>query len=216
MVVETNGAPDARGRRARERRMRDARKKKTMFTPARSPSRRAASPAFDPSMRHRSSDRAIRPIASRPPPPLATPRAWMVARVDDHSRRRARETTRDDATNDATRDTKNTSRRSRRLARHRASRSSPFDPSIHPSARARAPSPAVVRPPARRLIFHAQTARHTRAGSRSTPTSGPAGHHPTYFDGVKCYLFRVDDTVSASTTTRLWTLYTMVDLVHDT
>ena len=72
------------------------------------------------------------------PPPLTTPRAWMVARVDDHSRRRARETTRDDATNDATRDTKNTSRRSRRLARHRASRSSPFDPSIHPSARARA------------------------------------------------------------------------------
>ena len=173
-MVETNGAPDARGRRARERRMRDARKKKTIFTPARSPSRRAASPAFGPSMRHRSSDRAIRPIASRPPPPLTTPRAWMVARVDDHSRRRARETTRDDATNDATRDTKNTSRRSRRLARHRASRSSPFDPSIHPSARARAL--AGGRPPARTTVDipRADCASHARGKSIDTHV-GPGG-----------------------------------------
>ena len=137
-------------------------------------------------------------------------RAWTIIRDDARARRRAttRRTTRR-AIPKIHRADRVVSRVIARRVRRRSTH-----PSIHP--RARAPSPAVVRPPARRLIFHAQTARHTRAGSRSTPTSGPAGHHPTYFDGVKCYLFRVDDTVSASTTTRLWTLYTMVDLVHDT
>ena len=65
---------------------------------------------------------------------------------------------------------------SRVIARRVRRRST--DPSIHPRAFAR-PRRRSSGPPARRLIFHVQTARHTRAGSRSTPTSGPAGHHPT-------------------------------------
>ena len=175
MVVETNGAPDARGRRARERRMRDARKKKTMFTPARSPSRRAASPAFDPSMRHRSSDRAIRPIASRPPPPLATPRAWMVARVDDHSRRRARD---DDARR---RDERRDARYQKYIAPIASSRASSrvafvaVRP-IHPSIRARARALAGGRPPARTTVDipRADCASHARGKSIDTHV-GPGG-----------------------------------------
>ncbi len=179
-MVETNGAPDARGRRARERRIRDARKKKLF--PRRRVRRRVAT-------RHRRSVRRCvtgRAIARFDRSRVVDlphsrrlgngrSRAWTIIRDDARAT-----TTRDDATRDATRDNKIKSHRSRRLARHRASRSSPFDRSIHPSARIRArPRRRSSGPPARRLIFHVQTARHTRAGSRSTPTSGPAGHHPT-------------------------------------
>lgn len=163
-MVETNGAPDARGRRARERRIRDARKKKLF--PRRRVRRRVAT-------RHRRSVRRCvtgRAIARFDRSRVVDlphsrrlgngrSRAWTIIRDDARAT-----TTRDDATRDATRDNKIKSHRSRRLARHRASRSSPFDRSIHPSARIRArPRRRSSGPPARRLIFHVQTARHTRA-----------------------------------------------------
>ena len=216
MARDEWGARRAGKTRARETNTRRA-EEKTISTPARSPPRRDASPAFGPSMRHRSSDRAIRPIASRRPPPLATPREWTVARVDDHARDDARATTtRDDATRDATRDNKIKSHRSRRLARHRASRSSPFDRSIHPSARIRATSPAVVRPARTTVdIPRADCASHARGKSIDTHVR-PGGSPSHYFDDVKCYLFRVDNTVSRINDPRLWTLCTMVDPVHDT
>ena len=176
-MVETNGAPDARGRRARERRMRDARKKKTIFTPARSPSRRAASPAFGPSMRHRSSDRAIRPIASRPPPPTHD-----ASRMDGRARGRSFATTR--ARDDARRrDERRDARYQKYIAPIASSRASsrvafvavrPIHPSIHPRAFAR--DLAGGRPPARTTVDipRADCASHARGKSIDTHV-GPGG-----------------------------------------
>ena len=216
MVVETNGAPDARGRRARERRIRDARKKKLF--PRRRVRRRVAT-------RHRRSVRRCvtgRAIARFDRSRVVDlphsrrlgngrSRAWTIIRDDARAT-----TTRDDATRDATRDNKIKSHRSRRLARHRASRSSPFDRSIHPSARIRATSPAVVRPARTTVdIPRADCASHARGKSIDTHVR-PGGSPSHYFDDVKCYLFRVDNTVSRINDPRLWTLCTMVDPVHDT
>ena len=215
-MVETNGAPDARGRRARERRIRDARKKKLF--PRRRVRRRVAT-------RHRRSVRRCvtgRAIARFDRSRVVDlphsrrlgngrSRAWTIIRDDARAT-----TTRDDATRDATRDNKIKSHRSRRLARHRASRSSPFDRSIHPSARIRATSPAVVRPARTTVdIPRADCASHARGKSIDTHVR-PGGSPSHYFDDVKCYLFRVDNTVSRINDPRLWTLCTMVDPVHDT
>jgi len=217
-VVETNGAPDARGRRARERRIRDARKKKLF--PRRRVRRRVAT-------RHRRSVRRCvtgRAIARFDRSRVVDlphsrrlgngrSRAWTSIRDDARAT-----TTRDDATRDATRDNKIKSHRSRRLARHRASRSSPFDRSIHPSIRAhsRATSPAVVRPARTTVdIPRADCASHARVKSIDTHVR-PGGSPSHYFDDVKWYLFRVDNTVSRINDPRLWTFYTMVDPVHDT
>ncbi len=217
-MVETNGAPDARGRRARERRIRDARKKKLF--PRRRVRRRVAT-------RHRRSVRRCvtgRAIARFDRSRVVDlphsrrlgngrSRAWTSIRDDARAT-----TTRDDATRDATRDNKIKSHRSRRLARHRASRSSPFDRSIHPSIRAhsRATSPAVVRPARTTVdIPRADCASHARVKSIDTHVR-PGGSPSHYFDDVKWYLFRVDNTVSRINDPRLWTFYTMVDPVHDT
>ena len=91
----------------------------------------------------------------------------------------------------------------------------PIHPSIHPRAFAR--DLAGGRPPARTTVDipRADCASHARVKSIDTHV-GPGGSPSHYFDDVKCYLFRVDNTVSRINDPRLWTLCTMVDPVHDT
>ncbi len=102
---------------------------------------------------------------------------------------------------------------SRVIARRVRRRST--DPSIHPRAFAR--DLAGGRPPARTTVDipRADCASHARVKSIDTHV-GPGGSPFHYFDDVKCYLFRVDNTVSRINDPRLWTLCTMVDPVHDT
>ena len=102
---------------------------------------------------------------------------------------------------------------SRVIARRVRRRST--DPSIHPRAFAR--DLAGGRPPARTTVDipRADCASHARVKSIDTHV-GPGGSPSHYFDDVKCYLFRVDNTVSRINDPRLWTLCTMVDPVHDT
>ena len=215
-MVETNGARDARGRRARERRGRDARKKNGH---ARRRARRRVATRRRRSVRRCVAGRAIARFArsrvvdlphSRP---LGNgrPRAWTIIRDDARATRRA--TTRR-ATRRAIQKINHTDRVVSRVIARRVRRRS-TDPSIHPRAFVR--DRAVRRPPARTTVDipRADCASHGIVKSIDTHVrrGGSSSH---YFEELKYYLFRVDDTVSRINDYRPWTLSTMFDPVHDT
>ena len=168
-MVETNGAPDARGRRARERRIRDARKKK-LFSRRRV--RRRVATRHRRSVRRCVTGRAIARFDRSRVVDLphsrrlgnGWSRAWTIIRDDARARRRA--TTRR-ATRRAITKIHHTDRVVSRVIARRVRRRS-TDPSIHPRAFAR--DLAGGRPPARTTVDipRADCASHARVKSIDT------------------------------------------------